>query len=138
MYKQARFQQELLKCLTSGALDVTCIQEYHLSQKRINKYGSLLHGRWEMFWSQAYGQNEVQGVCIITVGKWSLCIIAKEVIVPGRAQLLVEVQNKRWSVLNILYVPNNTHQRKEFWLEILQKLQNVISVEVLCLMAGDF
>ena len=60
------FRQEL-KNPYVGPIDVLMIQEHHLGEQRLLRYGNLLPGRWQHFWLPAFGPNDTQGGLRIAV-----------------------------------------------------------------------
>ena len=67
-------RQELQRCLVGGNIDVFLIQEHHLSEHRIKRYGSVLRGKSAMFWSAGFGPMGGQGgVCMSVCGSLVVC-----------------------------------------------------------------
>ncbi len=132
---RGRLRQDLRKCIVGGDIDMMLIQEHHLSDRRISRYGCFLPGNWEMFWSAAYGPMASQGgVCIAVQDKYKSWITQKQVIIPGRAQYMVfQDEVNSWGLLNV-YAPNHVSARIKFWQDILQALPQVDNWCV----AGDF
>ena len=111
------------------------LQEHHLSVERVQTYGTILPGEWDMFWVPAIGPNQTRGVvCIAIAKKLKSLIVEKLVGVPGRAQLVVlQMQSQKWGFLNI-YAPNHEIARAQFWRNLRQRLP---MLDVWCV-AGDF
>ena len=130
-----RLRQEINKCIVGGPLDFLLIQEHHLNTFRISRYGSILPGNWDMFWSPAIGNTEVRGgVCMAISQRWISSIIQKQVVIPGRAQfVIIQEEETTWGLLNI-YAPNTATARQQFWKDLLNKLP---SLDHWCI-AGDF
>ena len=110
-----RLRQEINKCIVGGPLDFLLIQEHHLNTFRISRYGSILPGNWDMFWSPAIGNTEVRGgVCMAISQRWISSIIQKQVVIPGRAQfVIIQEEEITWGLLNI-YAPNTPTTRQQF------------------------
>ena len=71
---RGRLRQELQRCLVGGSIDVFLIQEHHLSEHRIKRYGSVLRGKSDMFWSACFGPMGGQGVCMyVCCGSLAIC-----------------------------------------------------------------
>ena len=51
---KGRVRQELHK-FNVGVCDMICLQETHLSDKRIDTYGNMLKGNWKYYWTPAIG-----------------------------------------------------------------------------------
>ena len=82
-------RQELQRCLVGGSIDVFMIQEHHLSKHKIKRYGSVLRGKVDMFWSAGFGPMGGQGrVCMSVAEAWQSAIRDRVVVVPGRAQYI--------------------------------------------------
>ena len=111
------------------------IQEIHLDNKRIEYYGTLLPGNWEMFWSSTIGPNASQGgTCISIAEKLSSFIVEKKVLLPGKGQCVVfQDEDVIWELLNV-YAPNHASTRENFWKDIL----NALLVVWHWCVAGDF
>ena len=108
-----RLRQEINKCIVGGSLDFLLIQEHHLNTFRISRYGSILSGNWDMFWSPAIGNTEVRGgVCMAISQRWiPMSIIQKQVIIPGRDHYVIMQEGEIiWGLLNI-YAPNTASAR---------------------------
>ena len=64
------FRRQLRKSVI-GRIDVLLIQEHHLNEQRIQKYGNLLPGQWRQFWVPATGDNNRKaGLCIALNDFW--------------------------------------------------------------------
>ena len=129
-----RVRQELLK-FNVGVCDMICLQETHLSDKRIDTYGNMLKENWKYYWAPVIDdQNKHGGLCIALIEKWSQKVLDCRVLVEGRAQyIILMVSDLKLGFLNI-YAPNSTGSRKEFWFKIGSDLP---SVDHWC-MVGDF
>ena len=46
---RGRLRQELQRCLVGGGIDVFLIQEHHLCERRIKRYGSVFCGKSDVF-----------------------------------------------------------------------------------------
>ena len=58
------FRRQLKKSLV-GRIDVLLIQEHHLNEQWIRKYGNLLPGQWWQLWVPTVGDNRLKaGLCI--------------------------------------------------------------------------
>ena len=116
MSYRGRLRQELQRCLVRCSIDLLLLQEHHLSESRIRRYGSILSSRYETFWSAGFGPRSGQGgVCISIAESWKTAIVDKCVIVPGRAQYItMRFCGVHIGVLNV-YAPNQVSTRAEFW-----------------------
>ena len=99
------FKQELKKPYVV-TIDVLMIQEHHLGEQRLSRYGNLFPGRWQYFELPTFGSNYIQGGLCIAVSH----IPASHVIMLGllsnkRAQCIVfQIGEIKWGLLN-LYAP---------------------------------
>ena len=58
------FRHQLRKSLVAR-IDVHFIQEHHLNEQRIRKYGNLLPGQWRQLWVPVVGDSRLKaGLCI--------------------------------------------------------------------------
>ena len=60
------FCRQLKKSLV-GRIDVLLIQEHHLNEQRIQKYGNLLPGQWRQLWVPAIGDNRLKAGLFIAI-----------------------------------------------------------------------
>ena len=119
------FRQELKKPYV-GPIDVLIIQEHHLGEQRISKYGNLLPGRWQQFWLPAFGPNDNQGgLCIAVSHIWAPHVSMSGSLANKRAQYIVfQIGAIKWGLLN-LYAPNSEAARSRFWSEILVQIPQI-------------
>ena len=83
---RGRLGQELQRCLVGGSIDVFLIQEHHLSKHRIKRYGYVLRGRYDVFWSAGFGPMGGQGgVCMTVADAWQSAIRDRVIVVRSRA-----------------------------------------------------
>ena len=134
--KRSRLRQELNKGLIAGQIDFLLIQEHHFNARQIDCCGSLLKGDWQIFWAPGYGSSENQGgICIAVHGMWKSCIVRQEILIPGRAQVIVvKEKGVEWGLLN-LYAPNHSSSRAQFWESLLLYMPNTIDHWII---GGDF
>ena len=130
-----RLRLEVERALTAGLVDILLIQEHHLSQRRIDNYGSILPGHWLSYWSSGIGNSNAQaGVCFAIAEKWKSNVVHYEELIPGRAQsIMLEVNNDKVGFLNV-YAPNSSSARASFWSE----LTSLCSADVSWCVGGDF
>ena len=126
MRYRGRLRQELQRCLVGGSIDILLLQEHHLSESRIRRFGSILSGRWDTFWSAGFGPMGGQGgVCISIAESWQQAIVDRRIIVPGRAQYVtLRMHGEHVGVLNV-YAPNHASARADFWTQITDALPEV-------------
>ena len=87
MRYRGQLRQELQKCVVGGRVDVLMLQEHHLSESRLRRYGSLMSGQWDTFWSASFGPMGGQGgVCMAIAEPWRQAIVDRGIVVPDRAQ----------------------------------------------------
>ena len=71
--------------MVGGSIDFLLVQEHHLSESRVRRYGSLLSGRYESFWSVGFGPMGGQGgVCMSIAETWQPSVLERRILVPGR------------------------------------------------------
>ena len=128
------FRRQLRKSLI-GRIDVLLIQEHHLNEQRIQKYGNLLPGQWKQFWVPAIGDNRLKaGLCIAISDIWWPAFMQYGVLDCGRGQyIILQIGSKKWGLLNI-YAPNHARDRTTLWKSIMPQLP---AVEHWAIM-GDF
>ena len=119
------FRQELKKPYV-GPIDVLVIQEHHLGEQRLLKYGNLLPGKWQHFWLPAFGPNDTQGgLCIAVSHIWASRVSMSGALANKRAQYVVfQIGEIKWGLLN-LYAPNSEAARSRFWTEILSQIPQI-------------
>ena len=83
-----------------------------------------------------YGSSENQGgICIAVHGMWKSCIVRQEILIPGRAQVIVvKEKGVEWGLLN-LYAPNHSSSHAQFWESLLLYMPNTIDHWII---GGDF
>ena len=128
------FRRQLRKSLI-GRIDVLLIQEHHLNEQRIQKYGNLLPGQWKQFWVPAIGDNSLKaGLCIAISDIWWSAFMHYGVLDCGRGQyIILQIGSKKWGLLNI-YAPNHARDRTTLWKSIMPQLPVVEHWAI----AGDF
>ena len=97
-----------------------------MSESRIKRYGSLLSGRYESFWSTGFGPMGGQGgVCMSIAESWQPLVLERRILMPGRAQVVtVQYHGDILGVLNV-YAPNHASARAKFWSQIASSLPRV-------------
>ena len=128
------FRRQLRKSLV-GRIDVLLIQEHHLNEQRIQKYGNLLPGQWRQFWVPATGDNNRKaGLGIAINDFWCSAFLHYGVLTCGRGQyVILQIGLKKWGLLNI-YAPNHTKDRTILWKSLMAQLPVVDHWAL----AGDF
>ena len=128
------FRRQLKKSLV-GRIDVLLIQEHHLNEQRIRKYGNLLPGKWRQLWVPALGVNRLKaGLCIAINDTCLLNFLHYGVLSCSRGQYAIfQIGLKKWGLLNI-YAPNNAKDRMILWKSIISQLPTVDHWAI----AGDF
>ena len=128
------FRRQLKKSLV-GRIDVLVIQEHHLNEQRIRKYGNLLPGKWRQLWVPALGVNRLKvGLCIAINDNCLLNFLHYGVLSCSRGQYAIfQIGLKKWGLLNI-YAPNNAKDRMILWKSIISQLPTVDHWAI----AGDF
>ena len=128
------FRRQLRKSVI-GRIDVLLIQEHHLNEQRIQKYGNLLPGQWRQFWVPATGDNNRKaGLCIAINDFWCSAFLHYGVLTCGRGQyVILQIGLKKWGLLNI-YAPNHTKDRTILWKSLMAQLPVVDHWAL----AGDF
>ena len=123
---KGRLWQDLNKCMVGGGLNIMMVQEHHLSDDRIRNYGSILKGKWQLYWSSVIGERQRKaGVCIAVVEKQMKNVVQYMEVIPRRAQCLVmRVEDEDVAFLNV-YTPNYVSAKGDFWTELCLKLPNV-------------
>jgi hypothetical protein len=48
-------------------MNIIMIQEHHLSKVRIDSYGNILSGSWQIYWSEAFGCHHRKGGVRLTI-----------------------------------------------------------------------
>ena len=119
------FRHELKKPYIDP-IDVLIIQEHHLGEQHILKYGNLLPGRWQQFWLPAFGPNDTQGgLCIAVSHIWASHVSMSESLANKRAQCIVfQIGEIKWGLLN-LYAPSSEAARSHFLSEILLQIPQI-------------
>ena len=132
---RGRLRQELQRCLVGGSIDVFLIQEHHLCERRIKRYGSVLRGKSDVFWSAGFGPMGGQGgVCMSVAEAWQSAVRDRVIVVPGRAQYItMQYHDAVIGILNV-YAPNQASARADFWALLAAALPRVDSW---CI-GGDF
>ena len=83
------FRQELKKPYV-GPIDVLMIQEHHLGEQHLLRYGNLLLGWWQHFWLLAFGPNDtLGGLCIAVSHIWASHVSMSGSLSNKRAQYIV-------------------------------------------------
>ena len=128
------FRRQLRKSLV-GRIDILLIQEHHLNEQRIQKYGNLLPGKWRQFWVLAVGDNCLKtGLCIVINDIWLCYFLHYGVLTCGRGQYVIfQIGLKKWGLMNI-YAPNHARDRAILWKRILSQVPIVDHWAI----AGDF
>ena len=128
------FRRQLRKSLI-GRIDVLLIQEHHLNEQRIQKYGNLLSGQWRQFWVPATGDNcRKGGLCIAINDIWWSSFLHYGILTCGRGHyVILQIGLKKWGLLNI-YAPNHVRERTILWKSIISQLPDVDHWAI----AGDF
>ena len=129
------FRQELRKPYV-GTIDVLMIQEHHLGEQHLLRYGNLLLRRWQHFWLPTFGPNNIQGgLCIAVSHIWASHVIMSGSLSNKRQQYIVfQIGEINWGLLN-LYAPNSEVARTRFWSAISSKIPQQIDHWAL---VGDF
>ena len=104
-----------------GTIDILFLQEHHLCRDRIQKYGSILPGRWTHFWVPAFGPNSRQaGLCIALRQHLQSIILSAGTVMNKRAQfLIIKIGSQKVGLMNI-YAPNSASARASFWLSLVE------------------
>ena len=128
------FRRQLRKSLV-GRIDVLLIQEHHLNEQRIQKYGNLLTGQWRQFWVPAIGDNSLKaGLCIAINDIWWPSFLHYGILTCGRGHYVIfQLGVKKWGLLNI-YAPNHARDRTILWKNIMSQLPTIDHWAI----AGDF
>ena len=128
------FRQQLRKSLV-GRIDILLIQEHHLNEQRIQKYGNMMPGKWRQFWVPAVGDNSLKaGLCIALNDTWLGSFLQYGVLTCGRGQYVIfQIGLKKWGLMNI-YAPNHARDRAILWENILSQVPSVDHWAI----AGDF
>ena len=113
------FRRQLKKSLV-GRIDVLLIQEHHLNEQRIRKYGNLLPGQWWQLWVPTVGDNRLKaGLCIAINDTCLSYFLHYGVLSCSRGQYVIfQIGLKKWGLLNI-YAPNNARDRMILWKSII-------------------
>ena len=128
------FRRQLRKSLV-GRIDVLLIQEHHLNEQRIQKYGNLLTGQWRQFWVPAISDNSLKaGLCIAINDIWWPSFLHYGILTCGRGHYVIfQLGVKKWGLLNI-YAPNHARDRTILWKNIMSQLPTIDHWAI----AGDF
>ena len=81
----------------------------------MERFGSILSGRWDTFWSAGFGPMGGQGgVCISIAESWQQAIVHWRTIVLGCAQYVtLRMHGEHVGVLNV-YAPNHASTKADF------------------------
>ena len=104
-----------------GTIDILFLQEHHLCRDRIQKYGSILPGRWTHFWVPTFGPNGRQGgLCIALRQHLQSIILSAGTVMNKRAQfLIIKIGSQKVGLMNI-YAPNSMSVRAGIWLFLVE------------------
>jgi exonuclease III len=118
-------------------IGIMALQETHLSESDNNTLNDLFSSRLHIISSIDPSHTNAEGVAIvINKNLMSTMNITSTVIIPGRA-LVASIpwhRNEKITILAI-YAPNNPQHNKTFWVEVLQKLEQLPPPDI---MLGDF
>ena len=104
------FRQELKKVYV-GKIEVLMIQEHHLGEQRLLSYGNLLHGRWQHFWLQAFGPNDIQGGLRIVLSHiWTSHVTMSRSLSIKENNILF-FKKERFSGVLLMFMPQLWKQR---------------------------
>ena len=118
-----------------GIIDILFLQEHHLCMDRIQKYGSILPGRWIHFWVPAFGPNGRQaGLCIAIRQQLESNIVSAATTMNKRAQILILKRGSQKVGLMNLYASNSASERADLWLS----LSDYADLADCWLVGGDF
>ena len=113
---------EIQRCTETLMRDVIMVQEHYLDGDKIDKIGNICPGSWTNTWSAATGERQIHGgVFIATKAKYNATFTGRGCLIEGRA-VYIRIKHRygHLVILNI-YAPNSTAERKEFWLQLLDK-----------------